>query len=176
MKLKIILSLLVFSIALCSYAQEKGNDSSGRRYISLEYLVAGEGNSNLNKTDFALNDFMVKVGYQFKHKISLYIPITQSLAKENLCTTRNYSDQTLIGLGTEYEINTKQNSFLLDLSVSSTIRQAQQKYMTATFMVKVASLKNASTTIGIGLIYNKPYTNTLEDRFLLGFSWGCRIF
>ena len=102
---------------------------------------------------------------------------TLSIAKQNLTSTRNYTDQTLLGIGTEYGINLKNTPIFLDLSLASTITQAEQQYFTGAFMIKVGGrINDATPTVGIGIIYNKPYNNIMKDRLLLGFSLGCRLF
>lgn len=177
MKRLLLIALILMCTGLYSNAQESKADKKGEMHLELDYTVAGEGKCNLNKTDFALNDFSIKLGYRFKNRVALYVPVTLSIAKQNLTSTRNYTDQTLLGIGTEYGINLKNTPIFLDLSLASTITQAEQQYFTGAFMIKVGGrINDATPTVGIGIIYNKPYNNIMKDRLLLGFSLGCRLF
>lgn len=171
-----IMLVLLCGVCLSVNAQEKGAGKSGGMLLSMDYVFAGEGYTNLNNSDFATNDFSIKLGYRFNNIVSVYIPVVAAVAKENLASTRNYTDQSLLGLGAEYAFNVRKVPFILDLSLASTIVPNEQKYLSGAFMIKVAGSSCAtSPMVGLGVIYNKPYDNS-GARLLLGFSFGCRIF
>ena len=179
--MKRILTILAASLVatVCMSAQETKTyrDHVPHLHFTTEINMSGYDYHKL-KPDSGIFGFTVNPGYRFNANWAVYVPVSEDIVLMNKTTTRNYVEQTTVGLGATYQLNMKDHMALgFSLTGASTCTKSDLNYFKAKAAVNFGIHGiGCAPYVSIGCTYMKPYQSAMKDKFMFECSIGFAIF
>ena len=179
--MKRIVTFLAASLlaAVCMSAQETKTyrDHVPHLHFTTEINMSGYDYYKL-KPDSGIFGFTVNPGYRFNANWAVYVPVSSDIVLMNKTTTRNYVEQTTVGLGATYQLNMKDHMALgFSLTGASTCIRSDLNYFKAKAAVSLGIHGiGCAPYVSIGCTYMNPYQSAMKDKFMFECSIGFAIF